>query len=1214
MEELPKPISKQDKFLHNIADGTPAIDDIEAISRQDKYLKYIALNGNTSEGNINQKLGTWSPTLVNYTDSAHPNVVVDPTYSVVYSNAYYLKTGKLVYISFRIKVEITDIGTGYACVAGLPFNPDQNMIGQSFCISENSAVTESDGVVYDGVVGQLYPDIYIETYNERHIPAISLRTDNGIQAKKFKVGTNWISYSGCYVCDDDYVPPEEPLVTVEHGGTGATTVSEARTNLEVYSKTETDNLLDSKANTADLSVVATSGSYTDLSDKPTIPTKTSDLTNDSEFITNSVNNLVNYYTKSDTYTQTEIDNLVSAIPKFTIAVVAELPEQDISTTTIYLVPSDSEPENLYKEYIYINDQWELIGIQKADLTNYYNKSQVDDLLSNKADNNAVTALSGDVETNTNNISALTSQVETNTSDISALTSQVGTNTSDIAKLNTDLSNKADTDEITTDYNDLENKPTKLTDFSGVLPINQGGTGASTSENARTNLDVYSKSEVDNLIPPELEIVQETGQSETDVMSQKASTQLFAPKEHLHYSYDINTNYFIKNQLVGISNLSKIIRINYNSSSPIYYGMFNSHGEKTDGVYKYTYYQTTNNSQYTTVTITDDNTSFNYSNIAITIDEANKYVYATNGRSLFRGKYTQYGNGITSFEKVGTLTGLGTFNSVDSLDYYAGRFFLSLSAMQQYDKFYTSTDGLNWAVVESMNNTVSGSDSVSLYYLNNKYFIILYNKGIYSSDDGVNNWTKVLDKNDSGTISSLIYGNGMYVAKDSGGRKFYTSTDGTSWETITNTSTYCDILWYNAKDKNFYTLRLDGYEKKTTMYKTSDLTKYTEVRDVFIPTGTTTTLSLYVSTNNEIWIKQYSSDGYYMYYHTDKELPQIVNIPCGGTGATTAEEARNNLDVYSKSEVDDLIPSEFEIVQETGTSEIAVMSQKAVTDAIPTSLTDFGGVLTIEQGGTGATTTEDALTNLGTVPVYTVVTDFISLPATTSEIVQAMPSPAILMTWVDTTSNSITDLPCNYGTLTICKRSASRVQILYNRSYEGAVNGNHFYFGNYNTSSKTVTWNKIFTDYSGCQIPIANGGTGASTAENARANLDVYSKLEIDTLLKPTVLYSNDEGTQSSITLSDSAENYSYFEIYFRGNDGERNMCKVFQPNGAIAMLSTSLINNVTLYQKTSCVQISGTSISWIDVSHGWAIIANGQTANVNSSVNKIYIMYVIGYK
>lgn len=41
---------------------------------------------------------------------------------------------------------------------------------------------------------------------------------------------------------------------------------------------------------------------------------------------------------------------------------------------------------------------------------------------------------------------------------------------------------------TTDYNDLENKPTKLTDFIGTLPVSQGGTGAITVSEALTNLN------------------------------------------------------------------------------------------------------------------------------------------------------------------------------------------------------------------------------------------------------------------------------------------------------------------------------------------------------------------------------------------------------------------------------------------------------------------------------------------------------------------------------------------------------------------------------------------------------------------------------------------------------------------------------------------------------------------------------------------------------
>ena len=42
-------------------------------------------------------------------------------------------------------------------------------------------------------------------------------------------------------------------------------------NLNIYSKEQTDTLLSAKANTSSLSTVATSGSYNDLTDKPTIP-------------------------------------------------------------------------------------------------------------------------------------------------------------------------------------------------------------------------------------------------------------------------------------------------------------------------------------------------------------------------------------------------------------------------------------------------------------------------------------------------------------------------------------------------------------------------------------------------------------------------------------------------------------------------------------------------------------------------------------------------------------------------------------------------------------------------------------------------------------------------------------------------------------------------------------------------------------------------------
>lgn len=84
----------------------------------------------------------------------------------------------------------------------------------------------------------------------------------------------------------------------------------------------------------------------------------------SAFITKAVSDLTNYYDK-DT-----VDGMVSAIPKFAIQVVAALPTSNISTTTIYLVTSGEESQNLYDEYIYVNNSWEKLGTQTVDLSGY----------------------------------------------------------------------------------------------------------------------------------------------------------------------------------------------------------------------------------------------------------------------------------------------------------------------------------------------------------------------------------------------------------------------------------------------------------------------------------------------------------------------------------------------------------------------------------------------------------------------------------------------------------------------------------------------------------------------------------------------------------------------------------------------------------------------------------------------------------------------------
>lgn len=83
---------------------------------------------------------------------------------------------------------------------------------------------------------------------------------------------------------------------------------------------------------------------------------------------------------NDRYTKEEVDNMISVIPKFAITVVNELPTEYISTTTVYLLPNNSgETSNLYDEYIYTT-QWEKLGTQTVDLSDYPTTSEMNDAI------------------------------------------------------------------------------------------------------------------------------------------------------------------------------------------------------------------------------------------------------------------------------------------------------------------------------------------------------------------------------------------------------------------------------------------------------------------------------------------------------------------------------------------------------------------------------------------------------------------------------------------------------------------------------------------------------------------------------------------------------------------------------------------------------------------------------------------------------------------
>ena len=94
------------------------------------------------------------------------------------------------------------------------------------------------------------------------------------------------------------------------------------------------------------------------------------------FITKSVNDLTNYYLKTQTYTKTEVDNLISALETIQIEVVQQLPATGQSNI-IYLVPNSGSGSNVYDEYVWVasTSSFEKIGTTDVDLSGYVQKTQ-----------------------------------------------------------------------------------------------------------------------------------------------------------------------------------------------------------------------------------------------------------------------------------------------------------------------------------------------------------------------------------------------------------------------------------------------------------------------------------------------------------------------------------------------------------------------------------------------------------------------------------------------------------------------------------------------------------------------------------------------------------------------------------------------------------------------------------------------------------------------
>ena len=217
---------------------------------------------------------------------------------------------------------------------------------------------------------------------------------------------------------------------------------------------------------------ATGGGTADAVDWANVidkPTALSQFTNDENFIDNTVNNLANYYLKTETYTQTEINNLIGQIATLSVEKVDALPEGEaIKTNVIYLVAkTNSDTNDVYTEYMRINDTWEILGDTSVDLSNYLTQT-------------------GDTSNTTVAFASAETRVLPNTGESLAII--IGK----IIKYLADLKTVA----FTGDYADLTNKPNSIKYYDLTV---SGATATYTAEGTVLNVSIMDATTHESVI-------------------------------------------------------------------------------------------------------------------------------------------------------------------------------------------------------------------------------------------------------------------------------------------------------------------------------------------------------------------------------------------------------------------------------------------------------------------------------------------------------------------------------------------------------------------------------------------------------------------------------------------------------------------------------------------------------------------------------------------